>query len=158
MSRIKPTDELGDIIGKMAQQVPLASIALQAAYTHGSCIEPCGCEDQQVGRRAIQTLDQAGIYGESLACLFTEICQCDPVKLLAVCKAVDLGILPIDSLTALRQPAGPRLDAQAILTSVRERLPNFGENALAAKTHSKSGSGAELLTAATRAETDWDGP
>ena len=125
MSRISPTDKVDDMIARLADQHPLALIALQAAHTQGSHIDPELGND--AGVIAMRTLDELGIYGDKIANLFSA-CRNDPTHFLALCRAVQLQQVPREQLVAMSQSGRrPRnIDLTGVVTSVQSAVPSFG--------------------------------
>jgi len=113
------------MISRLADQHPLALIALQAAHTQGSHIDPELGND--AGVLAMRTLDELGIYGDKIANLFTA-CQNNPTHLLALCRAVQLQQVPREQVVAMSQSGRKpkRIDLTGVVTNVQSAVPSFG--------------------------------
>lgn len=75
------------------------------------------------------SLDQHNIYGTDIYVLFSDICEGDPVKALAVLRAVQLGFLEESTLQdacSRQDRSGKRIiDVDGLYSKVKNRLPSF---------------------------------
>ena len=74
--------------------------------------------------RLIIQIDRAELYGDKLVDFYEKVCDKNPLKLVTVLRAIDLGILrPNEPLEAL---AGERvLNLETCNRMIREFLPKF---------------------------------
>lgn len=74
-------------------------------------------------------LDSNGIYGGDIYILFADLCGKDPVKALAVLRAVQLGILDgavlADACSRQDYSGRQMVNVDELYRKVKERLPNF---------------------------------
>ena len=71
------------------------------------------------------SLDNLDCYGPRIWQLFKKVCDQNPLRMLAVMRAIQLGIVRHADVTKAID-GGARLDVDDLLAKVRERLPSFG--------------------------------
>lgn len=124
--RIKLTDSIQSVITKMAEGNPGAAIAMIELVEKGAAIDP---DSAWGGWGALMSLDTADIYGSGIYVLFSDICDRDPAKTIAVLRACQLGILPEATLkdACSRQDRSGKqiINPEDLYKKVKEELPNF---------------------------------
>ena len=91
--RIKLTDTLLDVMVKMSDGNPGAINAIMELTKINKAVDPLSAFGPV---STLLGLDSAGIYGTFLYVLFNDICERNPVKMIAVMRAVQLGIIPVE--------------------------------------------------------------
>lgn len=124
--RITLNDNVQSAILKMMDGNPGAMSALMSILDDGVKIDP----DSFMGAIApILTLDTLGIYGTDIYVLWSDICNRETNKMLAVLRGHQLGFLKASILkdACSRQDySGKKLiDVEDIYKKVCEKLPNF---------------------------------
>lgn len=84
------------------------------------------------GLGPLLSLDTQGIYGPRIWMLFSDVCECDPIKALALLRAVQLGFLSESDLDHAIDNRGQGVDVDAMVAAVKGRLPRFRSEAVAA--------------------------
>ncbi len=128
-SRLQATDRVPEIIPKLAEGNPVASIALQLADTQGSRIDPES--GQATGIGLMRWLDRLGIYGTVIERFF-RACKMDAIKLLALVKANELKLVSDDEAAAIARGESPA-DLDDLVRQVQQLKPSFGRSAGSAK-------------------------
>lgn len=125
MGRIQLNDTSMSAISKMAKGNPGAVSAMM------SCLLDTKTDPDMFmgGLGNILDLDTLGIYGTDIYVLWSDICNKDTPKFIAVLRATQLGFITGD---ILRDVAGRQdyswkdmIDVEDLYKKVCERLPNF---------------------------------
>lgn len=125
--RMTLNDTMLASIFKLSEGHPGALVCLgDAVIRNAARIDP----DSALGAFGVlMDLDQMGIYGQQIYDLFVVVCGEDPVNLLALLRANQLGQLAgVTEHAIIRAASAPQphaFDFDAILTAVRARLPRF---------------------------------
>lgn len=98
MSRIELTDNMMDVVVKMAEGNPGASIAIMDIIQKHSEIDP---QAAMGGLGAVMILDTWEIYGSNIYILWSDTCGKDARKMLMLMRACQLGFLPQSTLVGL---------------------------------------------------------
>lgn len=126
MSKIQLTDNTRDIIIKMSEGNPGAMTALMEILSIGKMIDP---DDHFEGLCAILELDAHGIYGTDIYVLYSDICNKNLAKTLAVIRATQFGFFDGNLLANAchRQDYSGReiVPVEELYQRVKEKLPNF---------------------------------
>ena len=123
--RIKLTDSTMDVIIKMSDGNPDAMNVLMQMLQPNK-IDP---DNGLGGLGAILMLDSLGIYGTDIYVLNSNICERNLAKMLAVLRAVQLGLFSghIVKDASHRQDYSGRelVPVDELYKKVKEKLPNF---------------------------------
>ncbi len=98
MAKIKLTDNLQDVVAKMAGGNPGACMALCEMIKQGAGIDPQGFMG---GLGAILSLDTLGIYGTDIYILYNDQCKRDIRKMLMLLRANQFGFLGSGEIKAV---------------------------------------------------------
>lgn len=121
-TRIESTDSPISAMVKLAEGNPGAVTVLCEILQQGEKIDP----DAALGGLAhIFSLDTYGIYGHRIWLLYKDVCNKDIIAVLAILRAVQLGILQ-ESIVQSAIDNNQWLDCETILAAVQKELPNFG--------------------------------
>ena len=125
MEKIKLTDSVSDIILKMSNgNIGAAKVVVE-------CLQPNNIDpDNMMGSLSpILQMDTLGIYGEHIYILYNDICEGNLAKMLAVLRAVQMGIFDANILkeACSRQDRSGKglVPVEELYLKVKERLPNF---------------------------------
>jgi hypothetical protein len=126
MSRIELTDSIMDMAIKMSEGNPGAINAMMELYINNEKIDP---QDAFGPFGKLLLLDTFGIYGTDIYVLWSDICDREVVKMIAVLRACQLGILS----PAILKDASSRQDysgknmisVEDLYFKVKEELPEF---------------------------------
>lgn len=121
MSRLKLEMNINDALFALSDGNPGAIKVLMDSMEHNERIDP----DSGLGELGlILNLDQFGIYENRIWRLYKEVCGEDLPRTTAVVRAVQLGILPRETLD--RAIDGEEdLDIELVTGKVKEELPDF---------------------------------
>jgi len=124
--RIKLHDTPITAIAKMSDGNPGALTAMMVLMKEGEKIDP---DDFMGGFGKILTLDSHGIYGTDIYILFSDICDRNPARTIAVLRAVQLGFFSesilVDACGRQDYSGRDMVDVKDLYQQVKERLPNF---------------------------------
>lgn len=123
--RISFTDSMLDAVIKVSEGNLGAATACIELSKCAAAIDP----DSAFGLSApVIAFDAHGIYGSSIWILYKDICHKDPVKVIGLLRAVQLGIISDTVLIAAInwQRQLPPEEIDRLIALVRERLPRFG--------------------------------
>lgn len=126
MSRIELTDTGKDMLLKLAEGNPDAATALMAILRDGTVIDPQAWSGNG-GLAAIISLDEYGIYGGRIWCLYKDVCNEDSLKCIAVLRAVQCGIITREQLNRAVDNRGAGLCLSNIMAEVKSTLSEFGK-------------------------------
>lgn len=122
--RIKGSDSGFDAIVKLSEGNPGAVGALMEILN--STVDK---DSAMGGLGSILLLDSYGIYGTDIYVLFSDICNKEVAKTIAVLRACQLGMFDVKILkdACSRQDYSGRemIPVEELYTKVKERLPNF---------------------------------
>lgn len=107
MSRIELTDNLTDIIVKMAEGNPGAATAMMEIYTKGAEIDP---QVALGGLGAIMLFDTFGIYGTEIYVIWSDKCKKDTRLTLMLLRAVQLGLMSESKLKTMAEDQTRQVD------------------------------------------------
>ena len=130
--RITLSDNMVTVASKLSEGNPGAVNVIMQIVKDSEKIDP----DAMMGPFAhLLSLDSFGIYGSNIWILYKDICGQDLTNMLAVLRAVQLGMLSlsmvnraIDGILGNSKEAVV-LDVPGLLEKVREQLPEFGKAA-----------------------------
>ena len=125
MNRIELTDTIESAIIKLGEGNPGAITVLAHIVQGGAQIDP---DDAFGGFGTLMSLDMDEIYGSRIWMLFKDVCGQDLPSAIAMCRAVQLGLLPISELNHAIDNMGAGLDVAGTCKLVKERLPRFQFN------------------------------
>jgi hypothetical protein len=124
--RIQLNDNLQSIFIKMAEGNPGALTAMMQMFKATPTVDP---DDIFGGLGVLLSLDSFGIYGTDIYVLFSDICDRDAAKTIAVLRATQLGLFSNVKLADAchRQDHSGRemVPVDELMAKVKERLPNF---------------------------------
>lgn len=128
--RITLTDNALTSIAKMAEGNPGAAAALSTLFMKETEIDP---DSVWNGLGPLLSLDRIGIYGPRIWLLWKDVCDMDPVKVLTLLRAAQLGIISdgVISAAANERPSVATFDFEGLLADVRKQLPNFAQKVAA---------------------------
>jgi hypothetical protein len=125
-NRIKLTDTTMDVMVKMSEGNPGALNALMQILSRSKEIDP---DDVLGGLGTILHLDTLEIYGTDIYILYNDICDRNLAFMLAVLRAVQLGLFKDSVLkdACHRQDRSGKalVPVEDLYSKVKERLPNF---------------------------------
>ena len=124
-SRLDLKRSIEENIEAMAGPNLQAHEALWTIYEEGPRIDPSAFGD---GVAALIYLDELEIYETMIELFFDQVCNQDPVKAIALIRAVQLGILSAELLKRSIWSAVPgreSFDFERLIEQVREKLPTF---------------------------------
>lgn len=123
--RIKLTDSTLDVVVKMCEGNPGAMNVLMEMLISNN-IDP---DNGLGGLGAILMLDSLGIYGTDIYVLCNDICNKSLPKMLAVLRAVQLGLFDgtiLKDASHRQDYSGCKLvPVEELYLKVKEKLPNF---------------------------------
>jgi hypothetical protein len=127
MSRIELNMNISDMLVSLAEGNPGALSAMVKLIEENITIDP----DSALGPvGAILSLDTNEIYGPDIWILFKDIAGQKPLYVIALLRAVQLGIISGNILKAAiksENRGDTRLDVSDILSRVQQKLPSFGK-------------------------------
>jgi len=121
--RIQLTDSTMDVAMKMSEGNPGALTVIMSLLRDAAKIDP---DNWMPGLGEVLSLDSMGIYGSKIWMLYKDVCGEDLVKMCAVMRARQLGIVPLESIIHAIDNMGDGIDVDDLLKQVKERLPAFG--------------------------------
>jgi hypothetical protein len=86
--------------------------------------------DSNLGLGALLSFDSYHIYDERIWMLFKDVCEGNVVKVIALLRAVQLGLLSISTLNHAIDNYGEGLNINECIAKVRKQLPNFTSEAI----------------------------
>jgi hypothetical protein len=132
-TRIQLTDSTPTILSKLSDGNIGALSVLIEIIKHNREIDPDAFGGMEgSGVMTLLSFDSFAIYGEDIWVLFKDICGQDYINLLGVLRAIQLGIISEDGVTAdiKARKIGDRsksINVAKLLAKVRKRLPAFGQ-------------------------------
>ena len=121
MKEIK-NDTFANIIIKLSEGNPGAiSVIMQMKISAGT-IDP---QNFMGSLGSIFFLDSLCIYGSRIWMLYKDVCEQDIKLVVAMLRAVQLGIINAKTLNRAIDNYGAGLDVKAVLASVKEKLVEF---------------------------------
>lgn len=121
-TRIELTDSTISATDKLSESNPGAMKVCLTLLKEGGEIDP---DNLLGGLGCLLSLDSHEIYGASIWMLYKDVCGEDIVKVVALLRAVQLGILEEDKLIHAIGNYGKGIDVDNLYTLVKERLPTF---------------------------------
>lgn len=118
--RVTLNDSLNTMLFKLSDGNPGAITVLAGILKSGAEIDP----DAFDPLFAVLAFDTHGIYAERVWLLFKDVCGSRIEVVVAVLRAVQLGILPERELHAAIDRFAP-LDVRAVCRKVKAELPRF---------------------------------
>lgn len=128
-TRIELNDSVMDIAQKMSEGNPGALSVILRIFSEGGAIDT---QDFAGGLGSLLRLDGLGVYGSKIWMLYKDVCSQDLVRLMAVVRANQLGMLSDDVLLASIDNYGRGIDVEDLLEKVKARLDGFDRPAPAA--------------------------
>jgi hypothetical protein len=130
MSLIQLDDTISTILAKMSAGNPGAINVLLQIYKEAPKIDP---QDFMGSLGPILALDTHRIYGSDIWILYKDVCRSSILNLLAVMRAMQLGITPektvkdaiFDVRDGVNHAKKPLLNVTELLEAVMERLEQF---------------------------------
>lgn len=126
MSRIQLQDNTASAVSKMSEGNPGALSAMMSILQVTRKVDPNAVMG---GLGVILLLDTYEIYGSSIYVLWSDVCERNTVKMLAVLRATQLGMFSSETLknASNRQDySGKELvPVDKLYLKVKERLPSF---------------------------------
>lgn len=123
--RIKGTDKTIDAVAKMSEGNFGAMDALMGLLKSDH-IDP---DNMMGGLGVVLFLDTLGIYGTDIYVLYSDICSKDLPKMMAVLRAVQLGLFPrviLKDACSRQDYSGRQLvPVDDLYLKVKEKLPRF---------------------------------
>lgn len=131
MERIQLSDTPMDAILKLVEGNPGATVAITECMKVYPTIDP----DSMFGSMSILlNVDSFGIYGHRIWILYKDLCQQNPVKVITIMRAMQLGIVnfvevkrAIDAIEKIIDIDVPEFNHDELLDKVRQHLPNFAK-------------------------------
>jgi len=123
MSRISFDMSGFDALVAIGEGNPGAIRVCAEAMKRGAAIDP---DSALGGLGGIFALDTHKIYGSRVWQLYKDVCGEDLVKMLAVLRAVQLGIIPERDVTRAIDGDRGAISADDLLLLVQAQLPRFG--------------------------------
>ena len=128
MERLDLKDSAMEMVGKLSNGNPGAATALFEMLTLGAKVDP---DSFAAGFTGLLNLDSFGIYGTDIYVLYSDICERNVTKTLAVLRAVQLGLFDREILknACSRQDYSGKalVPVDELLAMVQNELPNFGK-------------------------------
>ena len=121
-NRIELTDNVFDIMTKMAEGNPGGLSVLMKLYTDSDAIDP---DSALGGLGVILDFDQMGIYGSNIWILFKDVCGQDVTKLVALLRAKQLGYIEERLIVDAAYGRNRNLPLKDLFDKVRAYLPDF---------------------------------
>lgn len=126
MSKIQLSDTGIEVIFKMSGGNPGAIVALTEIFKRGNRIDP---DDFMQGMSSILLLDTYEIYGSAIYVLYSDICEKNLAKMMAVIRATQLGIFSsyiLKDACSRQDYSGKKLiPVDELYEKVKARLPRF---------------------------------
>lgn len=123
MGRVQLMDTPVTAMVKMSEGVPGAVVVLSSLFAETPKIDP---QSALGGLGVMLYLDDMGIYGSKIWILYKDICGQDIRSVVALIRAVQLGLLPERELKrAIMDSFKHTLDVPALVTKVEEELEEF---------------------------------
>lgn len=116
-----------DIIMAFSEGNPGAATVLMTLMENNQRIDPNDAF-QRLG--PFIGLDNLDCYGSNIWVFFKHLCGGDPVKMLGIMRAIQLGYTSDETVMRAIEAAKtgkPDLDIDGLLKQVRQRLPRFGQ-------------------------------
>jgi hypothetical protein len=121
--KIGLNDSLLDIIMKMVDGNHGAMTVCMELLNHTTKIDP----DVVLGPlTSLLTLDMHHIYAEQILMLYKDVCGEDIVKMVAILRAVQLGLITSEGLKHAINNYGAGVDVDDLVRQVKVKLPRFG--------------------------------
>ena len=124
MPRITLDFNLRESIIKMSDGIPGALTAMLHMTSDAMQIDPTNAL-QEFG--PLLLLDAYEIYGSRIWMLYKDVCNQNPVHVIATLRAVQFGIITKDKLDYAIDNYGDGIDCDAVCTQVIEKLPEFAK-------------------------------
>jgi hypothetical protein len=130
-NRLKPNTKITEAFIIMAEGNPGAITVLGELTRHEQAIDPYSALG---GIGTMLDLDSHGVYGPRIWICYKDLCGQDIVKMIAVWRAAQLGIISSTRITGAisafeqRMPQPVPLDVDDVLAKLRVELPRFGRN------------------------------
>lgn len=128
-TKIQLHDTTMDVLLKMSAGNPGAANVLMQILSEGAKIDP---DSALGGLGAILSLDTHEIYGTDIYVLNSDICGKSLPKMMAVLRAVQLGLFSASTLrdACHRQDRSGKqlIPVEELYLKVKEQLPNFDKN------------------------------
>ena len=116
-------DDAMSMTFKMSGGNPGAATVCMKLLEDGGRIDPDAALE---GYAKIFELDTLGIYASRIWMLYKDVCSEDVVKMCAVLRAYQLGLITEYNVDHAIDNRGAGIDVDALLAQVKGRLPAFG--------------------------------
>ncbi len=130
-SRITLHDTVQSAIVKLSGGNPGGLRVCCELFKAGPLVDPDA--GGMAGLGPLLDLDFLGIYGSEIWMLYKDVCSEDITKMLGLLRGRQLGLVTPEQIRHAVSTYGEGVDTDAVLESVRERLPRFGRIAVEAK-------------------------
>jgi hypothetical protein len=120
--RIRLEDAPMSAIMKLVEGNPGATTVCADIFKIAHEVDPDAALE---GMAPIFQLDTMGIYGSRIWMLYKDVCKGNIVKVIAVLRAVQLGLISVSILNHAIDNYGEGLDINEAHMKVKECLPNF---------------------------------
>jgi len=124
MSVFELSDSILTIALKMSKGNPGAATVLARLLNEGDEIDKQALMGKG-GVAAVLNLDSFEIYGSRIWLLYKDVCGANLIKMMAVLRAVQCGIINVDEVNEVIDNRGQGLDVEAILSAVKAELKGF---------------------------------
>ena len=124
MIRLVLEDTPFDVLQKMTEGNPGALNVCMDIMEKGNQIDP---DSALGGLRALLTLDACQIYAARIWMLYKDVCGEELVKIIAILRAYQLGLLDLGKLNHAIDNNGDGIDVDEIEQQVKARLSAFGK-------------------------------
>lgn len=121
-NRLKLDDCFPDMVMSLAEGNPGATVVLLRVIQEGSTIDP----DAISSALALFDFDAMGIYGSNIWILYKDVCGENLVRVFALLRARQLGLLPETAIKKAVEHGSIIIDLDCLIESVQAKLPNFG--------------------------------
>ena len=122
-TRIELTDTMFDVAYKMSEGNPGALRVVMELMGSAEQIDPDGAMG---GLGTVLMMDTLNLYSSKIWTLYIDVCGHDLVKVVAVLRGWQLGIVTKGEIYRAVDNWGAGLDVEDVLRQVREKLPSFG--------------------------------
>ena len=115
-----------DVVTTLSEGNPGALRVCMEIMANGDKIDP---QNFLGGMGILLSLDTHGVYGSNIWVLYKDVCKENLVLMLAVLRAVQLGIMSERQMKdAIKAERGHTLDVEDVLVKVKKQLEEFDRN------------------------------
>ncbi len=112
-------------ISKLSEEIPGAIKVCAEILNKGGDIDP---DSALGGLGTLLLLDTFGIYGTRIWMLYKDVCKQDLTKMIAMLRAVQMGIINEDKLQYAINNYGKGINVDDLYKKVRQKLPRFSNS------------------------------